>query len=196
MRSTLFILLLSLFVSRTEAQDITLLGLQFDHSNAVDVYHSAAGLRLEGLLGKRFSIGYNALYSPLKNDEYYFYTSASQALGVFLIKDAFERERDFALAIPVGIIAFVLPDNYAFRFPFGEKSQLAIFAAPYGFDYVKNKTTGEEDYDISWEAGLRYYLKVDNWLYLTPQIGIKSAYDKDTIRPSFGLSALIKVKEE
>ncbi|MGI9552266.1 MAG: hypothetical protein ACR2MT_13790 [Aurantibacter sp.] len=188
--------MLALFSMRATAQDITLLGLQFDHSNAVNAYHSVGGLRLEGLLGKHFSIGYTALYSPLKNDEYYFYTSAGHALGVFLIRDALEKRSGLGFAIPVGIIAFVLPDNYAYRFSVGEKSQLAIFTAPYGFDYVKNKISGEEDYDISYEAGLRYYLKVDNWLYLTPQVGAKGAYGKRTIRPSFGLSVLFKVKEE
>jgi len=196
MRFVLFIVLLLLFGPYSKAQDKTLLGLQFDYSNAVNSYHSSGGLRLEGLLGKRFSIGYTALYSPLENDEYYFYTSAGHALGVFLIRDAFERRNGFEFAIPVGIIAFILPDNYAYRISIAEKSQLAIFTAPYGFEYVKNKTTEEEDYDISYEIGLRYYLELDNWLYLTPQAAVKGSYGENVLRPSFGLSLLVKVKEE
>lgn len=196
MRSLLFIVILFSCAIRANAQDITLLGVQFDYSNAVNAYHPSVGLRLEGLFGKHFSVGYNVLYSPLKNDQYYFYTSAGHALGVFLIRDAFERRNGLEFAIPVGIIAFVLPDNYAFRFSVGEKSQLALFTAPYGFDYIKDKRTGEEDYNISYEAGLRYYLKVDNWLFLTPQAGIKGSYGERNIRPSLGLSVLFKVKEE
>jgi hypothetical protein len=196
MRSLLILIIFSFFAIRVNAQDITLFGLQFDYSDSVNAFHPAMGLRLEGLFGKHFSIGYNLLYSPLKNDRYYFYTSAGQALGVFLIRDAFERRNGLEIAIPVGIIAFVLPDNYAYRFSLGEKSQLAIFGAPYGFDYVKNKRTGEEDYDISYELGLRYYLKVDHWLYITPQVGIKGSYGERLIRPSLGLSVVFKVKEE
>ncbi len=196
MKHTILVICLTWFGLSSHGQEIALFGAQFDYSSAIDDYHPAFGIQLEGMLGNRINVHYNALYSPIGSDEYYFYVGGGQVVAVFLMREAIETRSGLALAIPASIISFVLPESFTYRYHLGESSQLGLFLAPYGFEYIKNDVTGEEDYEISLETGIRYYWNPSEWLYLVPQMGIKMFYDNDEVDLSFGISAMIKLKEK
>jgi len=194
MRFYLIVMLLLMLGSQVQSQSTpALMGIQFDRSNIGKGFNSGTGISIEGWFGKHFSLNYSFLYQPVGPDEYYLYTGGGQAAGVYVIRKAIEERSGLALAVPLGIVAFVLPESYGFRTPIGEKSQLGLFLAPYGFEFVKDRATEEEEYDISIELGCRYYLAVNQWIYLVPQIGIKSVYGEDGTAVSYGISLMFKV---
>lgn len=176
-------------------QGPAMVGVQFDYSYTGNGYNPGMGINIEGWFGDRLSLNYSFLYSPIGPNEYYLYSGGGQAAGIYLIKRAIRKRSGLDIGVPLGIIAFVLPESLTFRFPITPKSQLGIFFAPYGFEFVKNRATAEEDYNISYELGCRYYLKANRWIYIVPQIGVKSIYGEDELESSFGVSLMFKTKK-
>ena len=196
MRIGLMILLMTIGVEIQAQNAPALLGVMLDHSHNGQTLNTSAGFNLEGRFGKHLSLNYAFHYTPTASGQYYLYTGGGQAAGVYLISKAIDERSGLGLAIPVGIIAFVLPESYGFRVPVGQKSQIGIFLSPYGFEYTKNRDTEEEDYDISIETGIRYYFAANRWIYLVPQVGVKSIYGAGRSKMSFGLSLMFKTKKK
>ncbi|GJM27467.1 MAG: hypothetical protein DHS20C17_01020 [Cyclobacteriaceae bacterium] len=196
MRTGFIILLLAIGFDIQAQRAPALLGAMLDHSHNGQAYNTSTGFNLEGWFGKHLSLNFTFLYSPTGPGQYYLYTGGGQAAGVYLIGKAVEERSGYALAVPLGIIAFVLPESYGFRVPVGNKSQIGIFLSPYGFEYMKNRNTEEEDYNLSIETGIRYYLQANRWIYLVPQVGVKSIYGEGKARVSFGLSLMFKTKQK
>ena len=191
MRFAKFLALLSLAGLGAYSQnETTLFGVQFDRSYNEDTYNSGFGINLEGMFKKRLSVYYSFLYGPMGNDEYYLYSGGGQAASVYLFNRAISERKDIGLSIILGLFSFILPESYGYRIPVSTKSQLAFFLAPYGFEFVKNRETGEEDHNISIELGCRYYLAANKWLYFMPHIGVKKAYNDDGIGGAFGISIM------
>ena len=197
MRFTFILVLLLIGGLKTSGQSApAVVGAQWDYSNgSIRGYNSPLGISIEGWIGDHLSLSYSLMYSQIGSDEYYFYTGGGQAAGVYLIRKAIRERSGLDIGVPLGIIAFILPESYGFRVPLGNKSQIGIFLSPYGFEYIKNRATGEEDYNISYELAARYYLQTASWIYLVPQIGMKSIYGDDELSVSFGLSVMFKVKQ-
>lgn len=188
--------LLIFVVSGIRSQEVTLLGPQLDFSFADSTYRPAMGINLEGMLGRRLSFSYSVLYGPIGSDRYYFYTGGGQALGVYLISEAIDKRSGLSIAIPLGILSFILPESVAFRVPLSDKSQLGIFLAPYGYELLENKATDEKGERTSYEMGLRYYMTPNNWMYIVPRIGMKGYYGERLLVGSFGVSIMFKVGEK
>ena len=187
---------LALLIKTQGQQAPALIGPQFDYSNSGNVINTGTGLNIEGWFGDHFSLNYSVLYGYTGPNEYYLYTGGGQAAGVYLIGKAIRERSGLALAIPLGIVAFILPESYGFRIPVSNKSQLGLFLAPYGFEYRKNRTSEVEDYNISFEIGCRYYLEANKWIYIVPQIGMKTIYGDDGLGLSLGLSVMFKAKKK
>lgn len=196
MRVKTLSILLFLILSGLKGQEVTLLGPQFDYTFSGDTYRPAAGINLEGMFGKRLSINYTVLYSPIGSDRYYFYSGGGQALGVYLINKAIEERSGIALGVTLGIFSFVLPESIALRFPVTHNSQVGIYLAPYGYELIKNKATDEEDESTSYALGLRYYLAVSDWMYIVPRIGMKGFYGERSLGATFGVTLMFRVKKE
>ncbi len=195
MRLVFSFMLLLWSVSGTLCQETTFLGAQFDHSYMGSDWYSGAGINLEMMFGDHFGINYSLLYNPGESDEYYFYTGGGQAASVYLIREAISEQNGLGLAISLGIISFILPESLSFRIPLARRSQLGFFLSPYGFEFVKDRTTEEEDHNISYEMGCRYYLTPNSWMYIVPQIGVKNIYGDSEPRASFGISVSFRVRE-
>ena len=172
------------------------MGAQYDYSFTGKGFHSGLGINIEGWFGDHLSLNYSFLYNPGQSDEYYLYTGGGQAAGVYLIKKAIKSRNGLALAVSVGIISFVLPESIGYRFQLAPKSQLGLYLSPYGFEFVKNRDTGEEDHNISYEFGTRYYFAANHWIHIVPHVGLKSIYGDDDRGVSFGLSLMFKVKDK
>ena len=172
------------------------MGVQFDRSSIGSGHNSAFGFNMEGWFGKHLGVNYAILYQPSSSGHYYLYTGGGQAVAVYLIRKAIDDRNGLALAIPLGIVSFVLPESVSFRFPVNDKAQLGFFLAPYGFEYMKDRDTQEENYEISIELGVRVYLTPNDWLYLVPQVGVKSSYNEGQAKASYGLSVKFRLKEK
>ena len=178
------------------AQEVTLLGPQFDYTYTGETFHSGGGINLEGMFGKRISINYSVLYGPTGSDQYYFYAGGGQALGVYLINRAISERKDVGLGITLGIFSFVLPESIALRVSLTNTSQLGMFLAPYGYELIKNTALDEADERTSYELGLRYYLAAGDWMYIIPRIGMKGFYGERSLGATFGVSVMFRVKKE
>ena len=196
MRIITLCILLVLLGSSMRGQDATYLGPRFDHTYTGETYRSAVGLNLEGMFGKSLSINYAVLYGPISGDSYYLYSGGGQALGVYLIDKAIEERSGIALGITLGILSFIIPERITLRVPVSNTSQVGIYAAPYGYQLIKNTNTNEADERTSYEFGLRYYLAATDWMYVIPRIGIKGFYNERSLGASFGVSVMFRVKEE
>ncbi len=188
------VMLVTLMVQAQETR--TWAGPQFDHSHSGNRYNTTPGVNFEGWFGKHLGVAYSILYVPTGSDQYYFYTGGGQAAGVYLIKEAIKEKSGLSLAIPLGMVSFILPETYIFRFPLAPKSQLAVFISPYGFEFQKNRETKEEDYNISYEYGIRYYFAPNQWTQIAPQIGYKNIYGEEEPGISLGLSVMLKIKKK
>lgn len=196
MQAKLVLLLVALTIGSLRAQEATLIGPQFDYTYTGEAFHSAGGINVEGMFGKRLSVNYAALYGPIGPKQYYFYTGGGQALGVYLIKKSIEDRNGLALAIPLGIFSFILPESFAYRIPLSNDSQLGFFLAPYGYELINNELTEEREERTSYELGLRYYLAAGNWLYIIPRVGMKGFYGERPLGGSVGVSFMIRVNKD
>lgn len=152
------------------------------------------GGNVEIMFGDHFSLNYSVLYVPAGDDSYYFYTGGGQAGSVYLLRKAIVTRTDLGLAIPLSLVGFFLPESFGFHVPLGTKSRLGIFISPYGFEFIKNRETDEEDHEISFEMGSKYYYLIGDWLYIIPQVGVKNIYGEEMPTVSFGASVLVKVQ--
>lgn len=171
-------------------------GLKGAYTFTGETYQAAAGLGIEGMFGRRLSVNFSVLYGPINADQYYFSTGGGQALGVYLIKKGFENTSDLALALPLGIMSFVIPESIAYRIALRERSQLAIYLAPFGYEVIRNKSTEMSVERTSYELGLRFYLQASTWIYIVPQIGMKGFYEDRALGATYGLSILLKGKRK
>jgi len=185
--------LLLLAAPALQAQEPAYLGLQVDYTFTGDGYQPTAGINLEGSFGKYISLNYSVLYGPIDANQYYFYTGGGQALGVHLIEEVISEGNGLALAIPLGIASFVLPESIAFRIRLSGKSQVALFLAPYGYELIKNTSTDERERKTSIEIGLRYYWAVNDWIVLVPRIGAKAFYGEEETGAAFGIAVMFNV---
>lgn len=196
MRTLPIYILLFLFAFGLKGQDNGFYGLQFSHSFTGDTYHSAAGLGIEGMFGQHFSINFSVLYGPISSEEYYFHTGGGQALGVYLIKKGFENTSDLALALPLGIMSFVVPESVAYRIPLTQKSQLGIYLAPFGYEVIRNTATQLSIEKTTYELGMRFYFKANDWIYIVPRIGMKGFYGERALGVTYGLNVMLKGKKK
>ena len=171
-------------------------GLQGVYTYTGSTYQEAAGITIEGMFGKRLSVNFTVLYGPVSPDQYYFYTGGGQALGVYLIKKGFENTGDLALALPLGIMSFVLPESITYRIPVGDRSQLGIYLMPFGYEVIRNTATESSQEKTSYELGLRYYYQANNWIYLMPRIGMKGFYGERPLGATYSLTILLKGKKK
>lgn len=189
-------LLLFLLAFGLNAQEKGFYGLQGVYTYTGDVYQTAGGITIEGMFGKRFSANFTVLYGTVNSDQYYFYTGGGQALGVYLIKKGFENTSDLALALPLGLMSFVVPESIAYRIPVTNRSQLAIYLAPFGFELLRNTTAQTSVERTSYEMGLRFYLQANHWIYIVPRIGMKGFYGERALGANYGLSVMLKGKKK
>ncbi|MDN5213137.1 hypothetical protein QQ020_13805 [Fulvivirgaceae bacterium BMA12] len=173
-----------------QGQQKELVGIQFDYAKTIDGYQPGVGPSLEAWFGDHFSVRYSFLYAPTGSNEYYLYTGGGQAAGFYLIRRAIRKRSGLDIGIPLGIIAFALPERYSFRIPLANNSQLAFFFEPYGFEFIKHTGTGEEDHEISFEIGCSYYLAAGKRIYIIPHLGIKQIYGDNNPGISFGASVM------
>ena len=196
MRSIVLCFMFLLAVAGLQAQERALLGLQFDYTYFDEEYHPSAGIELEGSFGRYFSLSYSVLYGPSGSDQYYFYTGGGQALGVYLIDKAIREGNGLALAIPLGMASFVLPESIAFRVPLSAKSEIAFFLAPYGYELIGSGITDERERKTSLELGIRYYWAVNQWMVLIPRIGAKAFYGEEKTGGALGVALMFRMDKE
>ena len=194
MRAALLCLLLLFFGLVLQGQENGFYGLQFGHTFTGETYHQAAGLGIEGMFGTKFSVNFSVLYGPISSEEYYFYAGGGQALGVYLIKKGFENTSDLALALPLGIMSFVVPESVAYRIPLTQKSQLGIYLSPFGYEVLRNTATKSSIEKTTYELGLRFYFQANRWIYIVPRIGMKGFYEDRALGTTVGLSVLLRGK--
>ena len=178
------------------AQDTGYFGLQAAYSYTAGTYYPAGGISIEGWFGKRFGINFSAVYGPIDGDTYYFATGGGQALGVYLIKKGFENISDLALALPLGIMSFVIPESLAYRIPLGGPSQLGIYLSPFGYEVIRNTSEGLSTERTSYEFGIRYYLEANHWIIVIPRIGMKGFYNDRDLGINYGLSVMLRSKRK
>ena len=94
----------------------------------------------------------------------------------------------------LSLVTFFLPESFGFHLPVGGKSRLGFFVSPYGFEFIKNRETDEENHEISFEMGSKYYYLISDCLYLIPQVGVKNIYGEEMPSISFGVSILVKAQ--
>lgn len=196
MQPKLVVPFLFLIVFGLRAQERAFLGPQFVYTFTGEKFHAAGGIQLEGMFWKHLSLNYAALYAPTGPDQYYFYAGGGQALGVYLIRKAFKERSGLDLAIPLGMLSFVLPESIAYRTPVTDDVQIGIFLAPYGYEVLKNKATDTEVERTSYALGLRVYLPVRHWMVFVPRVGMKGFYGSRALGGTFGLSFLFKVNKD
>ena len=185
-----------LLVMSINAQEAGFYGLQTTYSYSGGTYYPTVGVSMEGWFGKHLSINFSALYGPIDSNTYYFATGGGQALGVYLINKGFENTSDLVYALPLGLISFVLPESVAYRIPLGGRSQLALFLAPYGYEVIRNTLEESSIERTSYELGIRYYLEVNHWIFLSPRIGMKGFYGERDLGVTYGFSLLLKGKNK
>ncbi len=190
-----FIFLL-LMLCETNAQENGYYGLQFNYTFTGESFQSAGGLNIEGMFGKRLSVNFQVLYGQVSAEEYYFYAGGGQALGVYLIRKGFENRSDLSLALPLGIMSFVVPESVAYRIPLSDKNQLAIYVSPFGYEVIRNTATEVSVERISYELGLRWYIEANHWIYIVPRIGMKGFYEERPLGASYGLTVMLKGKKK
>lgn len=182
--------------SSIKAQEVGLYGLKFQYTFIENTYQPAGGIGIEGMFGKKFSVNFSVLYGSVGPDQYYFYTGGGQALGVYLLKKGFENTGDLALALPLGLLSFVVPESAAYRMSLSKDLQLAIYLAPFGYEVIRDSLNRTSTERTSYELGLRWYLQVNDWIYLVPQIGMKGYYENRALGANYGLSVLLKGKRK
>lgn len=189
----LYIILL-LFSANSDAQEMGYYGLQATYSYTAGTYYPAGGVSIEGWFGKHFIINFSALYGPIDGETYYFYTGGGQALGVYLIKKGFENTSDLALALPLGIMSFVIPESVAYRIPLGGPSQLGVYLSPFGYELIRNTSEEFSTERTSYELGIRFYLEANHWIIVVPRIGMKGFYGNRDLGVNYGLSVMLRGK--
>ena len=196
MKKLIVYLLFLFLVFGVQAQEKGFFGIKSVYTFTGETYQAAGGLGIEGMFGERLSVNFTVLYGPIDSDQYYFATGGGQALGVYLIKKGFENTSDLALALPLGIMSFVLPESLAYRIYLADRSQLAIYLAPFGYEVIRNTLTETSVERTSYELGMRYYLKANHWISIVPQIGMKGFYGERALGASYGISILLKGKRK
>ncbi len=196
MKAIRLYIILILFSVNSFAQETGFYGLQAAYSYTTGTYYPAGGVSIEGWFGKHFSINFSALYGPINEDAYYFSTGGGQALGVYLIKKGFENTSDLALALPLGIMSFVIPESVAYRIPLGGPSQLGLYLSPFGYELIRNTSEKISEERTSYELGIRFYLQANHWIIVVPRIGMKGFYGDRDLGINYGLSVMLRGKRK